>query len=296
MRNMVCKEQYNSQKNMIYSLDVLRFIMAIFVTMLHLKPLTSYSSELSFFMTNWLTRIADSVFFCITSYLFFYTKELHNLQWKDLFKYVKRIFVYYTAWTIIYMPLIISNFMTDKYDGMSLLKKLIIFVRRFLLIGSWTPLWFMPAAIIGVTITFIFLKFNQSRYIILSVAIITYVGISCFSSAWIFVGERIVGENRAIGIISNIYAMIFGATTVGNIPYAFCFIALGMCVAYNKHFYKIYIDIIGFIVTMLMLFGEVVYTRRGGGRRVWSYVVFDSCNLFLHKHFFENKIEGKKYI
>ncbi|MCM1236049.1 MAG: acyltransferase [Ruminococcus flavefaciens] len=255
-------------------LDLLRFIMAVLVTILHLEPLSSCNNEINFLLTNWLTRIADGVFFCITSYLFFYRREINDLKWKDLFKYVKRIFIYYSVWTIMYMPLIISNFMTEKYMGMSVFTKIMIFVRRFIFIGSWTPLWFMPAAIIGMIITFVLLKLLKSKYIIFLMAAVSYIVISCFSTAWIFVGMGIIDRCRYIQKLATIYMLIFGSTTAGNIPYAFCFIALGMCIAYSEHTYKKYIDVIGLILSMLVLFGEVMFAQWGGAKQY-------GCMIFL---------------
>lgn len=276
-------------------LDLLRFIMAVFVTMLHLKPLLSYNNELSFFLTNWLTRIADGVFFSITSYLFFYKKEISNLQWKDLFKYVKRIFIYYSVWTIMYMPLIIANFMNGKYAGMSVFTKIIIFVRRFILIGSWTPLWFMPAAIIGMTITFVLLKLVKSKHIIFLMALVSYIAISCFSTGWSFMWMKMIEHCRYMQKLSQIYIMFFGRTTAGNIPYAYCFIALGMCIAYSKHINKKYFDVLGFAVSMTALFGEVVYIR-GGGRGICGHDILGPGGIFLYEYISMDKFKGKSRI
>lgn len=125
-------------------LDVLKIILAILITVLHLGPTASFfSEETRFILRGGITTIGVPGFFFLTGYL--YQRSGKSLSdWNVAKRHIKRMLVLYCVWTVLYMPLIITNFIVDpKYEGYSILFKLAIFARRFILIGSWTPLWFL---------------------------------------------------------------------------------------------------------------------------------------------------------
>lgn len=64
--------------------------------------------------------------FPISGYFFFIKVDFDTLPLSQLWKYLKRNLGLYVVWTIIYIPLIIQNFTTEKYEGMSILFKIVI--------------------------------------------------------------------------------------------------------------------------------------------------------------------------
>ena len=116
-------------------IDLLKYILANLIIIVHCVPLVAFSSRGNLYLSNGIGRIAVPLFFCITSYFFFCKIDFDLLPMNRLWKYVRRNFGLYVIWTIVYMPLIIQNFMTEKYAGMSFFFKVLIFLRRFLFIG-----------------------------------------------------------------------------------------------------------------------------------------------------------------
>ena len=109
-------------------IDILKFILANLIIVLHCAPLSAYTYYGNLLLSNGIARMAVPLFFCISGYFFFSKIDRETLPEKMLWKYEKRNFGLYVVWTIIYMPLIIQDFMTEKYTNTSFVMKLAIFV------------------------------------------------------------------------------------------------------------------------------------------------------------------------
>lgn len=96
-------------------IDILKFILANLIIVLHCAPLSAYTYYGNLLLSNGIARMAVPLFFCISGYFFFSKIDRETLPEKMLWKYEKRNFGLYVVWTIIYMPLIIQDFMTEKY-------------------------------------------------------------------------------------------------------------------------------------------------------------------------------------
>lgn len=107
----------NENKKPYVTIDIAKFIMAILVVAIHVRP---FSGEAAFVYDDIVARIADPLFFQITAFLFFEKvfREDGNvrlsqpgwhqraLSWQKLGHYMKRILQLYTAWFILYAPVV----------------------------------------------------------------------------------------------------------------------------------------------------------------------------------------------
>ena len=82
------------------SIDILKIILAFFVMFLHMHLLRNVYPSLSYVLVNGLFRTAVPVFLIITGYYFYYVDDIQKLK-----KWLIRIFILYTIWTVIYIPL-----------------------------------------------------------------------------------------------------------------------------------------------------------------------------------------------
>lgn len=136
------------------AIDLAKFVMAIFVVAIHVRP---FSGWLAFVMDDCITRLANPMFFVISSYFLFYRAETErvqngNVRWRGglLWNYVKRLLALYTVLFLLNLPNVMR---LVKFDGM---KDLIarLFQFYFLSGPSHTALWFLPALVWGVVLTF----------------------------------------------------------------------------------------------------------------------------------------------
>lgn len=96
---------YTNSKLNYQNLDILKYISAILIMILHLRPFLNFSDELDLAFNNIITRVCVPIFFVITGY-FVAKKELKNPDYiKD---YIKKTIPLYLIWSLLYLPIIIS--------------------------------------------------------------------------------------------------------------------------------------------------------------------------------------------
>ena len=99
-------KNYNENKVNYQNLDILKYISAILIMILHLRPFINFSDQLDLAFNNIITRICVPIFFIITGY-FVAKKENNNENYiKD---YIKKTIPLYLVWSLLYIPIIIGT-------------------------------------------------------------------------------------------------------------------------------------------------------------------------------------------
>ena len=97
-------KNYEINKLNYQNLNILKYISAILIVILHLRPFLNFSNELDLAFNNIVTRICVPIFFIITGY-FVAKKEKDN---EDYIKsYIKKTIPLYLTWSLLYVPVII---------------------------------------------------------------------------------------------------------------------------------------------------------------------------------------------
>ncbi|HGT2815321.1 TPA: acyltransferase family protein [Klebsiella pneumoniae] len=79
------------------SLDLLKVLLAFFVMLIHLKFLSTYYPEISYFLVNGIFRVAVPTFLVINGYF------LYHIIGTDKFRLqIKKLLILYIAWMIVY--------------------------------------------------------------------------------------------------------------------------------------------------------------------------------------------------
>ena len=135
------KHQYNG-------LDLLKFVMALMVVMIHVKP--NVHSELLTDIFEPLLSIAVPMFFIISSVLLF-SKLNRGGESKDVFKYCKRIGFLYFSWLLIDAWFIIVR---KSYFDMGLWQGLMQFVKDLIFGTTFPGSWYLSASVMGVLLVY----------------------------------------------------------------------------------------------------------------------------------------------
>ena len=166
-------------KNTVYTgLDLLKFLMALMVVMIHVKP-NAHSEILANIFTP-LMSLSVPVFFLISSFLIFgKLKERTNL-----FRWCKRIMILYGAWMLMDIWYIIFRreyFSLVWYDGV------LTFFKDLLFGTTYPGSWFLSALLVGVVVVFFLTKFLHPYIVlILSLLISLYIrNINYLSGDWL---------------------------------------------------------------------------------------------------------------
>lgn len=216
------------------AIDIAKFVMAILVVAIHVRPFTG---QTAFVYDDIIARIADPLFFQITAFLFFekifaqISGDLRQgMSWRMLGHYMKRILALYTAWFVIYAPVVLPRTWRECGDvrGIAgLAKMLLALLRKYWLSGYYGAMWFMTALLLAMPLVFILTKYLGPRlclilsapWFLLTVARLEYCSIT---DGW-----------QVAGYFDSAIYGIFG--WYGNgLTYGFFFCALGMWIAYKR--------------------------------------------------------------
>lgn len=247
------------------SIDLAKFVMAILVMSIHIY--TGFSSAVHDFISNGVARIAVPFFF-IASGFFFFRKE-ENLQLKNLFKTLKRIFLLFLGWTIVYG--IYMYFSTFIHGEEPLLNEL-LFLRRHIFLNPYAHLWFLPALMIGLSLSWFFIKLKLKKVGII-IAVLLFI-IGTLGDSYYFLATK----NDFIRRIFETYLLYFSNFRNG-IFFGFVFIML-----YDsfQNYSKTYLAIVS-ILSFALLCCEYFFVKEN--KYALDYNMYFSLLIFTPAFF-----------
>ena len=192
------------------NIDIWRFIVSFLIVAIHISPFAKISPEFDFFFTRILGRIAVPLFLMITGY-YILDRALKDKQ--VLVDYTKKILKIYLLCILLYLPINIYMGSFKNIDIITILKD--VFIN-----GTLYHLWYFPALIVGVWITYYLVK-KLGRKKALIVTILLYI-IGVFGDS--YYGITIMNQ-----ITKNIYEFMFNIFdyTRNGLFYVPIFICLG---------------------------------------------------------------------
>lgn len=235
-----------------YCVDLCRFICSLLVVSIHVEPLRSYSKLVNFGVVNCLARIAVPFFFVVSGYFLFLKTSYINFDSQIPLKYVKRILKLYIIWTGIYSPLMVYSILKSEQG---IIFGLVDWIRRIIFMGGYKHLWYLNAMIISTLIlTFLLSKKTKIKNILLIAMVLYCVGLLT-QSYFVFLEplKQFEGVWSFLKLIQKIIT-----TARNGIFEGFLFMGIGMLFAYKPIVIKIKAAILGFIVSIFLLFIEVM--------------------------------------
>lgn len=139
-------------------LDITKFIMALLVICVHIKIFPSLP-ETSHLFTNAIGRLGVPFFFICSGFLFF--KNQHATEFKSILKTIRRLLILFIGWTILYG--IITFFSLYIHTEEQPFIRLLRFLFRHIFLNPYFHLWFLPALMIGLVMTWFFIKYNLKK-------------------------------------------------------------------------------------------------------------------------------------
>jgi surface polysaccharide O-acyltransferase-like enzyme len=204
--------------------DLIKFIMAILVIVIHRSPFAS-ESNLSFFVMNVLVRVAVPFFFAASGFLFREKLNRSENKQKAFLSYLKRLSMLYFIWSAIYFP---ASFYRNFFNGSrDILTFGINYAKNFLIgSGSFLHLWYLPSLILSVSLVYL-LSRRLSANMVFFIAVIIYaVGLLCTNYSFLF-GD--FGVSALATSFGKNYTIIFD-TLMGG----FAFTSAGFLVSEKK--------------------------------------------------------------
>lgn len=134
------------------NIDGFKLVAALLVIAVHIGPLMTFSPEADFLLTGIIARLAVPFFFIASGYFFFrkIMNDYSNPGWKELHRYALKTGKLYGIAILIYIPLNLYTGYFTAEDGFSLAG----LARDLVFNGTFYHLWYLPASILGMYITY----------------------------------------------------------------------------------------------------------------------------------------------
>lgn len=172
MSDLQITKSTNTSKQVIPSIDFMRVICAFMVVIIHTQSIGG-NDVWGYIISQIIPRVAVPFFFMISGY-FLSLSLTKKRDIRIIFKYLKRVIITYTLWSIIYyiisLPYIIRN-------NVPIGKATKHFMINFFSIGSSYHLWYFPALIFSVLVLAIFYKFNKLKLLIVLSILLYMIGL-----------------------------------------------------------------------------------------------------------------------
>lgn len=208
-------------------MDVIKFICAILVTMIHIVPFSvqiiPFAEELNFAFKFYICRLAVPYFFVCSGFLLFRKIKLNNINMGCIKSYCFKILRLLGTWS-------------------------------FLLFLGDNSLWYLGAVVIAVVMLAFMLKYKWKIGFIVAVSVFLYI-IGVLGDSYYSIIEPL-RNFFPINYISFIYDNTYG-TTRNGVFFGLLFILMGAIFAHYKIHMKIRIALVGFVLSMVLLYFEV---------------------------------------
>ena len=232
-------------------IDIMKFVFAILIVAIHIPPLKDFSDFGNYMIAQCLSRIGVPFFFMAAGYFLFRKMDIGKLDLGRIKRYVIRIFLMLTAWTMIYLPLILWGAI---HSEKGIIWGIGARIYKFILGGdAQFHLWFLQALIVAVAIVVLLIKRKWSFGKMIAFALILHT-IALLGGSYHFVYLHFFPEGSAIYEFFHANAK-FMPNTVNGATEGFLYVALGAMLALKGHSYsrrQIYIGCAVFWLLFIM--------------------------------------------
>ena len=175
------------------SLDKFRILVSILIVAIHTYPLSTINENLDFVFTHIFCRIGVPIFLMITGY-FILPKAIQDK--KSLMKYTKKIAKIYLLCMILYLPV---NIYAGKLKGINFIGIL----KSIFIDGTFYHLWYFPALLLGIWITYFIIKYIKNKNGLILVSILYVIGL--FGDSYFGIAEKWSVTKTFYDAIFNIF-------------------------------------------------------------------------------------------
>lgn len=262
------------------SIDYFRIIAALLIVAIHIYPFIKINETINFVFTHIICRLGVPFFLVITGY-FTLPRCLKNKE--NLWKYMKRILKLYIFCIILYFPI-------NLYSGQIKDVSAIQIIKDVLINGTFYHLWYLPATILGMLITYFIIR-NMNRKMQIVIITTLYI-IGLF-------GDSYYGIAQQSEILKNLYSIIFTITdyTRNGLFFSPIFLYIGYEFSKNnkqENVKKTYIKLFIFGLSMIME-GLILYIY-DLQRHTSMYIMLVPTIYFLFKVLLNYKNQPNKKI
>lgn len=244
-------------------IDIMKFIMALFVVVLHTHPLQTVNAVADFATADVIARVAVPFFFVASGFLLEKQMSTHHGETSGILKkYIRKLLILYCIWTVIYLPVIICSKIIESEE--SLAKCIFSAVRDFIFAGSYGQLWYLPAVAVGVLLVYLLRKYLGEKWTTVVLLALFVMGLLTQS----YFGLTLAGMKpesvlwKAMKAVKKVMVTCRNGVFFGGI-----FIYMGTWIARCDLKMKQWMAVSGLILSTILFYMEASYLWRIGSVR-----------------------------
>ena len=240
-------------------IDVMKFIMALFVVVLHTHPFVDVNDTLSFLTTDIIGRVSVPFFFAATGFLL--EKQIGKQKEKReiIALHIRKLLILYCIWTVVYLPIIVYDKIiisdtTLTYDVFAI-------VRDFFFVGSYAQLWYLPATAVGLVFVYALRQYADERGCSVILFLLFCMGL--LTQSYFGLLLKIVPVDGLIWKLMKLVKMVM-VTCRNGIFFGSIFLYMGMCIARCNIKARTYIAVLGLCISLVLFAVEAFCLQKTG--------------------------------
>lgn len=254
-------------KKQYHAIDIMKYVSAIMVVVVHTSPLLPYTEFGNFVLINILGRFAVPLFF-ITSGFFVSMKSREDPAYFK--KYIISLIKLYIFWSILYLP---AGFMwiQENIDIPYYLYP-IAMILGFFYLGTYYHLWYMPALIFSLIVVEWCSKRIRHRYLLPVTFLLFCIGsLETYYGVLSFSGLRTIIDD---------YMMVF-FTTRNGLFFGLFFVAFGYYLSKSNRAIHVEHKRPWLIACLLVLVVEAYLLNQTDTLNFNFLIMLAPCTVFL---------------
>lgn len=199
------------------SVDIAKFLCAIFVIGIHTRPLSGLSEVADFVLCDIIFRVAVPFFAVCTGY--YLTQKLDSNEgesgWASVKSLALRVLLLYVLWSLFY--LIVLSFSWYK-AGILELSSFVGWFKSFLLGSSYFHLWYLAQLFWALFPLYLIVKFVNPKWITLIACSLWLIGIFAYVYSDVLgIGKGFVRSYDRFGAITGMLGRMLPLLLAGSI-------------------------------------------------------------------------------
>lgn len=258
-----CINNNKQNKLNLANIDFIRYIFAIIIIILHVRPFLGTMDQLDLFFNNMISRICVPLFFMTTGY-FAAKKEVQNPNY--IKHYIKGVIPLYLIWSMIYLPIAltwIAQYIPEVISTVEslnipnlfipfiyLIGLILVILIAVLYIGVYYHLWYFPALILSLLILDKWKKhFNIKMLLIISFILLLFGATETYYGILPSIYQKVVS-----------YYFTYFITTRNFLFFGLFYVTLGYHMGKKQTIYTPY-SFLKLIICIFLLVAETLFLQ-----------------------------------
>lgn len=249
--------------------DLFKYICSFFVALVHMHFLENEAPTVSFWLTQYVCRLAVPYFFVAGAYLLFRGEDLKSYSMQRTLHYAGKILRIYLIWTAIYfIPTLAYQILPSPKPAQALL----LWLRDTVFVGGYTHLWYLNATVFAVLLISLLLKAKCSPRAILIISGLFYL-IGLTGQAYYVVWTPVQQNCPALWAVLDSFKWIIPTTRCGLFE-AFFLMSIGLYFAAKPPKLSLSGSCALFALSMTVWAAEVWLTNYRGWNKAQDMYIF----------------------